>query len=339
MTNNSPLEIIKAIQEKNNPKIVITTHHKPDADAMGSSLGLYHFLKQIGIEAQVISPTDFANNLNWMPSSELVLNYEIDTQKCIELAENADFIFCLDFNGLKRINEFGEDVKRSNAKKILIDHHQNPEGFQDFTFWDVNASSTCELVYRLISESLLTKQMNANIASCLYAGIMTDTGSFKFGNCTSSTHKIVAELLDYGANNVEITDLIYDSYSEERIRFIGYAISQKLQVLRAYNTALIVINQKEINDFNLKTGDTEGLVNYGLSIEGIRFAALIIDRTKLVKMSFRSKGQFSVNNFSRLYFNGGGHFNASGGSSEDTLDNTVNRFLEVLKNHQEELNA
>jgi bifunctional oligoribonuclease and PAP phosphatase NrnA len=328
-------QLIRTIQE---PRIVITTHHKPDADAMGSSLGLHHFLKKIGLESVVISPTDYAGNLKWMPSSDLVLEYESNPQQCSKIAQEADFIFCLDFNDLSRINEFGDEVRASNAKKILIDHHQHPVGFEDFTYWDDSASSTCELIYRFIHDLGQSSTINKNIASCLYTGILMDTGSFKYSNCSALTHRIAAELIEAGANHVVIGDAVFDSFTEDRVRFIGYAISQKLEVLKDYNTALIVINKDEVSQFNLTTGDTEGLVNYGLSITGIKFAVLIIDRTKMVKMSFRSKSNFAANAFAKEHFKGGGHFYAAGGSSQLTLEETVAKFKSNLEQYKEALN-
>jgi bifunctional oligoribonuclease and PAP phosphatase NrnA len=207
------------------------------------------------------------------------------------------------------------------------------------TYWDDKASSTCELVYRFIVELGLKSGIDKETASCLYTGIVTDTGSFRYSNCSSLTHVIAAELMDFGIDHVAIHDYVFDSYTENRVRFIGYAISQKLEVLKEYNTALIVINKQELKEYDIVTGDTEGLVNYGLSIEGIKFAVLIIDRSRIVKMSFRSKGHFASNNFALKHFNGGGHFHAAGGSSYLSLDETVAQFKEALKQYKEELNA
>jgi len=339
MSAGTAQSILSYLGSFTNPKIIITTHHKPDADAMGSSLGLYHFLKYLGFYPTVISPTDFAHNLHWMPQAELVINYEEQTEKCKQLVSEADLVFCLDFNDLSRINDLGIDVKASRAKTVLIDHHQYPSNFENFTYWDDTASSTCELVYRLIQDLNQTHLVDASIATCLYTGIMADTGSFKYSNCSGSTHRTIADLIDKGANHVEINDRFYDNFSEQRVRFIGYAISEKMEVLREYNTVLIVINKEELERFQLTTGDTEGLVNYGLSIKGIKFAVLIIDRTKMVKMSFRSKGNFGVNLFAKTYFNGGGHFYAAGGSSTDTLEHTVVKFKQELVKYKDELNA
>lgn len=339
MANQSASEILHAIKSVVNPNVVITTHHKPDADAMGSSLGLQLFLKNYGINSSVITPTDFASFLHWMKGSESVTIFEGNEDKATEMAMGADFIFCLDFNHLSRINEFGEVVEASKAAKILIDHHQFPQGFEQMTYWDDKASSTCELVFRLISESDNLASIDKDIAGCLYTGIMTDTGSFRHSNCSGETHRIAADLIDYGINHVMIHDLVFDSFTEERVRFIGYALSQKLEVLHTFKTAIITINNEELKKFRIQTGDTEGLVNYGLGIEGIKFAILIIDRTKLVKMSFRSKGNFAANAFAMKHFNGGGHFHAAGGSSMQTLEETIAEVKEHLKLYQEELNA
>jgi phosphoesterase RecJ-like protein len=339
MVLHSAPQILTALQEKKDARIVVTTHHKPDADAMGSSLGLVQFLHAIGMEATLISPTDFASFLNWMKGSENAIIYEGNEARCKAITQEADFIFCLDFNHLSRINEYGLVVGESKAKKIMIDHHQFPEGFQDMAYWDDQASSTCELVYRFIADLNMKDKVNKDMAACLYTGIVTDTGSFRYSNCSSLTHLIAAELMDFGINHVEIHDLVFDSYTESRVRFIGYAISEKLEVLHEYKTALITITKEELRKYEVITGDTEGLVNYGLSIEGIKFAVLIIDRSRIVKMSFRSKGNFAANNFAMKHFNGGGHFHAAGGSSHVGLDQTVAQFKEILKQYKEELNA
>ncbi|MDI1235629.1 MAG: bifunctional oligoribonuclease/PAP phosphatase NrnA [bacterium] len=339
MSNHQASDILRAIQSINSPKVVITTHHKPDADAMGSSLGLQIFLKNHGIHSTVVTPTDFASFLHWMKGSQEVVIFEENEEVATELAMNADFIFCLDFNDLSRINEFGEAVGKSNAIKILMDHHQFPQGFEQLTYWDDKASSTCELVYRFIVESNNHQYLDKDCAACLYTGIMTDTGSFRHSNCSSNTHRIAADLMDYGIDHVAIHDLVFDSFTEDRVRFIGYALNKKLEILREYKTAIISINREELKQFKIQTGDTEGLVNYGLGIEGIKFAILIIDRTKLVKMSFRSKGDFAANAFARNHFNGGGHFNAAGGSSTASLEETIQQVKDSLKLYLKELNA
>lgn len=330
-------QIWSLLEDYPSANVIITTHHKPDADAIGSSLGLYLFLSKMKFNVTVITPTDFAGFLQWMKGANDIINFEGNENRCEELTNKADFIFCLDFNHLSRINDYGGIVSKSNAKKILIDHHQFPQGFEDFTYWDDKASSTCELVYRWIKDIDKENQIDKDIASCLYTGIMTDTGSFRFSNCSADTHQIVANLMNYGVDHVWIHDKIYDSFTEDRVKFIGYAISQKLEILPEYRTAIITINSDELKKYKIQTGDTEGLVNYGLSIEGIKFAILVIDRTKMVKMSFRSKGSFAANQFAMNHFNGGGHFNAAGGSSTLSFEETISAIKNNLKQYQQQL--
>lgn len=339
MVIHSAKTILDTIQAVKGAKVVITTHHKPDADAMGSSLGLRQFLMRIGCSVTLITPTDYASFLKWMKGEADTIVFEDQVETATAITQAADFIFCLDFNQLSRINEFGDVVGNAKALKILIDHHQYPQGFEDFTYWDDKASSTCELVYRFIQEAGMSDLIDTDTAACLYTGIVTDTGSFRFNSCSSSTMRIAADLMDKGINHSSIFDSVYDSFSESRVKFIGYAISQKLEVLPEYNTALITINHEELKRFNITTGDTEGLVNYGLSIEGIRFAVLIIDRSKLVKMSFRSKGQFAANVFAMNHFNGGGHFHAAGGSSTASLADTIEQFKTALISYKDQLHG
>lgn len=312
-------------------KIVITTHHKPDGDAIGSSLGLYNALIQLGHQVQVITPNDYGLFLHWMPGDEMVIEFEAAPEKALPHIETAHLIFCLDFNDLKRVNELGEFIQQSRAGKVLIDHHLDPPGFEDYTYHDTSASSTCELVYRFLHSVELHDFIDDRVAACLYTGIMTDTGSFKFPATTPAVHRIVADLMERGANHTRIHQLVFDQMGENVLRFLGHCFSQKLRVLPEYKTAYFTVNAAELEQFELKTGDTEGLVNYALNLEGIRFAALIIDRTKLVKMSFRSKGNIPANEFAKRWFEGGGHFNAAGGQSALSLEDTEIRFLTALR--------
>lgn len=316
------------------PKIVITTHHKPDADALGSSLGLYHYLVIKGLEPVVVSPTDYGDFLKWMPGEKRVVNFEAETDKSIRLVNEADFIFCLDFNALKRINALGDLVKASPAKKVMIDHHLEPENFAAYQLHDTHASSTCELIYDAIKiwgdEALVSK----DIASCLYAGIMTDTASFKHRSTYPSTHLVAAALLNKGAESNVIFENIYDNYSLDRMRFIGYCLNEKLTILPEYNTAYMVVTAEELKRYNSITGDTEGLVNYGLAVKGVNFSVLIIDRTVARKMSFRSKGEFPANEFARRFFNGGGHFNAAGGESQEPVEVVEEKFKAGLEEYR-----
>ncbi|MFN9518679.1 MAG: DHH family phosphoesterase, partial [Bacteroidota bacterium] len=258
---------------------MITTHHKPDADALGSSLGLYHFLQKIEIDAAVISPTDYGDFLKWLPGEDNVINFEEQTDRATQLVHEADWVFCLDFNSLKRINEMGKLVEQSAAKKILIDHHLEPETFADYGLHTTKASSTCELVFMFIEQFDGVELMDKTIASCLYAGMMTDTASFKHSSTYPSTHRVAAVLLEKGAEPNKIYEAVYDNFTADRTRFIGYCISQKLQILEEYHTALICVTADELKKFNSTTGDTEGLVNWGLTIKGIKLSTLIVDRT------------------------------------------------------------
>ena len=313
---------------------MITTHHKPDADALGSSLGLYHFLQKIEIDAAVISPTDYGDFLKWLPGEDNVINFEEQTERATQLVHEADWVFCLDFNSLKRINEMGKLVEHSAAKKVLIDHHLEPETFADYGLHTTKASSTCELVFMFIEQFDGVELMDKTIASCLYAGMMTDTASFKHSSTYPSTHRVAAVLLEKGAEPNKIYEAVYDNFTADRTRFIGYCISQKLQILEEYHTALICVTADELKKFNSTTGDTEGLVNWGLTIKGIKLSTLIVDRTVLRKMSFRAKGDFPANEFARKYFNGGGHFSAAGGESTDSLETTEEKFKTALKDYR-----
>jgi len=312
-------------------RIVITTHPKPDGDAMGSSLGLYNYLIQKGHHIQVITPTDYPNFLHWMPNNSEVIVFTEEEEKSKTLVAEADLIFCLDFNSLSRINELGNFVRESKAKKVLIDHHLEPEGFEDFRLWNTGACATAHLVYEFIVDIMGDRELlNKDIASCLYTGIMTDTGSFRFRSTTERVHQIVADLIAAGADNTLIHQLVYDDYSLSRLRFLGHCLLNKLEVLPEYNTAIIVITKEELEQFQVSTGDTEGIVNYALSISGIRLAALIIERQDVVKLSLRSIGDFPANEICKKYFSGGGHKNASGGISSEKINSVREKFNVIL---------
>jgi len=318
--------------------IVITTHYKPDGDAMGSSLGLYNYLIQKGHHVTVITPTDYPIFLHWLPSNSEVIIYPDNVAKSNELIKNAAIIFCLDFNSLSRINEMGEIVRHSSALKIMIDHHLEPENFDDYRHWDTKACATAQLIYDFIVNSLNDRALiNKEVATCLYLGIMTDSGSFRFPSVTSNLHRVVADLIDLGANNSQIHQLVYDNSSEGRLRFLGYCLSKKLEVLPEFNTAIITVSKADINKFNIQTGETEGIVNYALSINGIKLAAFITERNNEVKLSLRSKGDFPANEICKKYFNGGGHRNASGGQSTNSLAEVTAQFKAILPEYKNSL--
>lgn len=316
-------------------KIVITTHHKPDGDALGSSLGLYNYLIQQGHHVNVISPTDYPDYLAWMPGNDHVLIYTENPAAAEKLIAEAEIIFCLDFNALGRINDMGTLVGAATAVKVLIDHHLEPEDFDDFRHWDINACATAQLVYTFIRDILNNKQLvNKDVATCLYTGIMTDSASFSLPNTTSAVHRIIADLMDAGAVNWRIYDLVYHNSPENRLRFLGLCLSERLEVLHEYNTAIIAVKKSDLEKYQIGTGETDGIVNYALSITGMRLAAFFVERTDRVKLSLRSKGEVPANDICRKYFNGGGHYNAAGGHSADSMENVINQFKQILPEYK-----
>lgn len=313
-------------------------HQKPDGDAMGSTLGLYHFLKALGHDVTVISPTNWASFLNWMPGVDKVIDFEQQRHAATDLVNAAEVIFCLDFNVLHRTKHMEQVLTEANCIKVLIDHHQQPqrEAF-NFGVSDTSKSSTCEMVYDFIMASGHAEVLNIAMAECLYTGLMTDTGSFRFPATTASVHRMVAHLKEIGLNHTKVHDYIYDSFLENRLRFIGHALLNRMEVLYEYNTSLMYITKADLQKFDIKTGDTEGLVNYLLTIQGIKLGAIVIDRDEERKWSFRSKGDFDVNTFAREHFEGGGHKNAAGGRSSESLETTVKQFKDILKQYHNQL--
>lgn len=320
-------------------KIFITTHVKPDADALGSSLGLANYLIKKGHDVTVVTPTDYPYFLTWMKGNDAVLDFSLERDRSVAISklQKAEVIFCLDFSVLSRVNDLGEMIRKSDAFVVNIDHHQDPEDFADFRFWSTKAAATCELIFQLIVELGDKSLIDKDIAECLYAGIMTDTGGFRHPNTTKNVHLVVAELLEFGADTAQISNLIYDSNSVNRLKFIGFAITRRLVVREDIHTAYFVISKKDLKKYQSQTGDTEGLVNYALSLDGIKLAALFSEREDGIKISFRSSSDVTVNKFAATYFNGGGHKNASGGKSAQSLKDTVERFEKLVEEHQSEL--
>jgi len=310
---------------------VITTHANPDADALGSSLGLYYFLKSIGQDVYIIVPNEYPDFIEWMVKENTVLVYEEKTKESERLLDKAELLFCLDFSSFSRIKGMSEKAASINAKVALIDHHLNPEIEPNFNFWDDKAAATAELVFDFIVNYGEKQKIDNNVAEYLYAGIMTDTGSFRHSSTTSKVLRIAAELVDLGANANKISSLIYDTNSLSRLRFLGHALAEKLIVIEEYRVAYFVIKADDFLKFNLKKGDTEGLVNYALSIKNIVIASIIIERDDEIKLSFRSAGDYAVNKFANEYFDGGGHKNAAGGSSDLSLDETVKKFKSLIE--------
>ncbi|ATL48582.1 DHH family phosphoesterase [Chitinophaga caeni] len=332
-----PIEDIKPLLESEPKKIIITMHQKPDADAMGSSLAWYHYLIQKGHQVTVISPTNFPDFLKWMPGAEYVLDFESMNEKSMEALKDVDLLFCLDFNNLSRTKNMAPVLEALPAIKILIDHHLEPQPSFDYGISDTTAAATAQMIYEIIYKLGDEDLINDAMAQCIYAGTMTDTGSFRFSATSARVHRMVADLLERGLKHEIIHQAIYDNFLENRLRFLGHSLLNRMDVFYEYNTAIIAIPYTDLKKFDLQTGDTEGLVNFLLSIQGIKLAALIIDRNVEVKLSFRSKGNFDVNKFARKYFEGGGHFNAAGGRSSDSLEITVNRFIKAMRENEDAL--
>lgn len=336
--NKEHIKELKALL--NEPKtVVIVPHKNPDGDAMGSTLGLYHYLKKHHHNVVVIAPNDYPDFLKWLPGDDTVLKFDSQHKECIRLINEAELLFTLDFNAFHRAgDQMAEVLEAASATKIMIDHHQQPDDYAKYTYSDVKMSSTCEMVFNFIEMLGDFESINADIATCLYVGIMTDTGSFRFPATTSRTHQVIGSLIEKGANNSEIHNHIYDTNSYSRLQLLGKAL-QNLKVLPELRTAYITLSQAELDEFNFKKGDTEGFVNYALSLKGIIFAAIFIEsqQDQIIKISLRSKGNFSVNELSRSHFYGGGHTNAAGGRSDENMASTIEKFISILPQYKKEL--
>ena len=319
-------------------KIVIIPHKNPDGDAIGSCLALAHFLKELGLKSMVISPNDYPKFLKWLPSDKLIYNFEYQNTQSKRLLEEATLIFTLDFNHFSRTGQLADFLENSKADFIMIDHHQQPGSYAKITYSDISMSSTCEMVYNFIEALNGLDKISEEIATCLYTGIMTDTGSFKYYSTTSRTHRVVANLIDKGAKNMHIHQKVFDANSPSRLHLLGVALNN-IKILHEYKTAYITLTQEELDKHGYNKGDTEGFVNYGLTLEEIIFAVIFIENKNenIIKISFRSIGDFSVNEFARNHFNGGGHTNAAGGRSEMPITETVAYFESLLEKYKAQL--
>lgn len=334
-------DIAKVIDLLSSPKsIVIVPHKNPDGDAIGSTVALHKYLSKKGHNSCVISPNEYPHFLKWIPGQEEVLVYSAFAKAAKEKIQKADLIFTLDFNHFSRTGEMHEDLAAASAQFIMIDHHQEPADYAVVTYSDTAMSSTCEMVYHFLDMLDAVPDIDTDMATCLYTGIMTDTGSFRFPSTTAMTHKVIAILIEKGAKNAEIHRAIYDTNSFTKLQLLGVAL-KNLKVLPEYKTAFITITQKELDSHKFQKGDTEGFVNYGLSLEGIHFAVIFIENKadNMIKMSLRSKGSFSVNEFARKHYAGGGHTNAAGGRSLLTMKKTIEQFIDTLATYKNALNS
>lgn len=337
--NSADVRALKALLSTPQ-KIAIIPHKNPDGDAIGAALGLHHYLTKKGHSSVVISPNDYPEFLKWMPGTGNVMIYEKQNAQAKEFIGTSTLIFTVDFNDLGRIGQMKEVLEETDTTFVMVDHHQSPANYASFMYSDTSMSSTCEMIFHMIKALGGENEINSEIADCLYAGILTDTGSFKYAATTSETHRVVAALIDKGARNSEIHREIFDTNTPSRLHLLGCALNN-LVILPEYSTAYITLTQEELDKNDFKKGDTEGFVNYGLTLAGIRLAVIFIENKDegIIKISFRSEGDFSVNEFARSYFEGGGHTNAAGGKSTRSMEETVTYFRTLLEQHKSELNA
>jgi len=322
-------ELSKLLTSSGN--ILLICHINPDGDAIGSQLALYHYLKARGKSVKMIAPNYLQEFLKWMDGVDKIDIFTKDRKKCRKIINEADLILLLDFNQPSRLGEAEDVVIASKARKVIIDHHLNPQKFAELIISDPSLCSTSELVYELVCEIEQSQFMSQPYAEALYVGIITDTGNFEYGSYSSRTFRIVADLFETGLDKIKILNFIYNNYSADRIRLEGFALNKRMVVIPEYKTAYIYLTKDDLKEYNHVKGDTEGFVNLPLTIKDIYFSTLFIEKEGFVKLSFRSKGQFPSNEFASQYFYGGGHLNASGGEYPGTLDGAISYFLEVLK--------
>lgn len=328
-------------------RIVILTHMSPDGDAMGSSLAMRHFLESLGKQVHVIVPNAFPDFLAWLPKANEDLIYETQRQEADAHLDQADLVICTDFNEPKRIGSLGDKLLTLPCKKMMIDHHLHPSDFPDLTISYPQSPSTCELVYRLITcLSPLASRLSPEIATCIYTGMMTDTGNFSFNSNYPDMYTIIGELVTSGIDKDAIYNRVFNAYSADRMRLMGYCLYQKMKIFPEYHTALICLSRKELYRFNFQSGDAEGIVNLPLQIKDIHYSCFMREdkvnptevalaggsKTK-IKISLRSQGDRPVNVFAKDVFGGGGHANASGGEFYGPLPEAVKRFLDNYQDY------
>jgi len=322
----------------NGSKIAITTHTNPDGDAIGSSLAVYRYLKNQGANVEAVVPNQFPGFLHWLTSSSELVIFEKNAKEARRILNEADLIFCLDYNAISRVGAVADDLKAAKGKKLLIDHHISPETESfDYIISETNTSSTGELVFDFISAMGDLDKIDRQIAECLYTGIITDTGSFSHSCNNAKTYRTTAELIEFGVDAKRVHGLIYDTFSENRLRLLGYSINERMLVWDELRTALIYLTKEDLKKFNYQVGDTEGVVNFALSMDKVNMAVLVTEKDKKIRLSFRSKGDFSVNDLARKYFNGGGHRNAAGGNMSKPIMEVVEEIKMVVGKYKQEL--
>lgn len=329
-------ELRKLLESSSN--ILLVSHINPDGDAIGAQLAMYHYLTYAGTKVNMISPNNLQEFLNWMDGAGEIRVFIRNRKACITLIREADLIIMIDFNQPNRLGEAEKYIREATAKKVVIDHHLDPLSIADLVITDPSKCATAELIYELINGLNDGEFMNKSYAEAIYVGIITDTGNFEYGTYTGNTLRIIADIIDSGIEKEKILNVVYNNFSADRMKLQGFALNRRMTILPEYHTAYIYLTRSDLAEYNHAKGDTEGFVNLPLSISGIIFSALLIEKDNFVKLSFRSRGRFPVNEFASKYFSGGGHMNASGGEYYDTLENTISYFLSVIKENAGRLN-
>jgi bifunctional oligoribonuclease and PAP phosphatase NrnA len=309
--------------------VAIFSHRNPDGDAIGSALALRHYLEQYGHKVHVMFPSDFPEEFETLPGAGECLIWDISTEECKQVLNKKDLVFLLDFNAWNRIDKLGEYAKHLSAKVVMIDHHLYPDPIADFVFSDPDASSTCELIYRFIMGMGDAQKLNPKVGECIFTGLITDTGSFRHAT-NPLVYRIAADLVERGVDDTAVQDRIFNSQKEKNLRLLGHCLTNRMELLPEYKTGIIWLTKRDYEEFQIQRGDTEGIVNYLLTLRELRLAIFVHNQPTVVKLSLRSKGNLDVQEMCRTHFNGGGHKNASGAHSYDSLKATIDKIKEIL---------
>lgn len=333
-TGNEIFTALRGLLANRPQRIALVTHENPDGDAIGSAIGFGEVLKNFGHNVKIIVPNAYPSFLQWFSTEIEIVIYERKNRRTKALLKETDVLVCLDFNDAKRAARLKKKLLEFSNPKVLIDHHPYPVDFCDYMVSETEYSSTAELVFDVVQQLGLAEHMNHNAAEGLFAGIMTDTGSFSHNISRPNTFHVVAKLMEWGIDTGKIHAAVYHNFSANRMKLMGHCLGEKMEVFPEFRSAVIWLSQEELEAFDYKPGDTEGFVNYPLSIQNIVFSALFIEKKDHIKVSFRSKGSFPANEFSRDHFSGGGHRNAAGGEIKLTLEEAVEKFRQLLGDYQ-----
>lgn len=319
-------------------EITIISHRNPDGDAVGSALGLSLYLQKLHHSVKVVFPSEYPLGFSFLYGIERSIIFDLNHDEARKAIDTCEVLFCLDFNGLDRVDKLGPNISFSKAKKVLIDHHLDPEPFSDIQFSDTEASSTCEMVYQVIEALGDTSKIDPVLGECLFVGLITDTGSFRYGT-RPETYKVAAALKESGVDDYALADKIFNKQKEKHLRLLGHCLANRMEIMNEYGVGIMYLSKKDYMDYNIQRGDTEGIVNYMLMIDNVRMAVLILEQPTVVKISLRSKGDISVQEIAQKYFNGGGHKNASGGGVYASLPDVINRLKTAVPKHLTKLES